>query len=513
MKRKMVNRLFLFTVLAVFVSACSTKQSDYTQVIPADATAVVSVDLNAMGNKAGLNDAENKELKNKMFDAVKSGLSAATSQQIEKILSNPSESGIDFDSPVYIFMAPSLDAPAMVAKVSDTKKLRTTLDVMATEQISEAIADADGYSYANIEGGVILAYNNSALIITTLGRKTHEALIAPLFANEGENSIVQNANFQKMQKIKGDICYYTNMESFPSQIVGPMRSQMQGIDLKDFMILGNLNFDKGKISAEVEYVTENEEAKAMLKKQDKVIGKIKNGFLNEFPLSSLMFFSLNINGEELFNLLSENEEFRTHYSLEDADEVKNVMGSMKGDISMALLDVTMTDMPTFVAYADADNGSALNILYKEKDNIGLSRREDIVELAPDAYLFKSREMNVYFGFKDKRIYATNSEKVYKAIGESVKESLKDARYASNVKGKNGYFVIDAEAILNLPIVKMAAGFGGKEMAMYMDAASRFSYLEIYGVASQKGEFNLYMTDKNTNALKQIVDLGKQFAGY
>lgn len=513
MERKKVNRLFLLTVLAVFVSACSTKQSEYTQVIPADATAVVAIDFYAMGNKAGLNDTENKELKNKMFDAVKSGLSAATSQQMEKILNNPSESGIDFEHPVYVFVTPSLDFPAMVAKVSDTKKLRTTLDVMATEQISEAIADADGYSYANIGDGAILAYNNSTLIITSLNRSTHEASIAPLFKNEGESSIAQNANFKKMQQLKGDFRYYASMEALPREIISQVKLARPTLDPKDFMMLGNLNFDKGKISAQVEYVTDNEEVKALMKKQEKISGKIKNGFLNEFPLSPLMFFSMNLNGEEFYNLLAENEEVRQYLSLEDAEQIKGILASFKGDVSAALLDVTMTDMPAFVAYADADNANALNTLYKHKDDLGLGRGQSIVELAPDQYQFKSREMNVYFGFKNKRLYATNSEKVYKTIGESVKESLKEARYASNIKGKNGYVVIDAEAILNLPLVKMAMSFGGEEAAMYMDAASRFSYLEVYGIDSRVGEFNLYLTDKNTNALKQFVDLGKQLAGY
>ena len=59
MAKKMISRLSVLAVLMVFLAACS-KQTEYTNVIPADATAVASIDLKSLANKAGMNDKENE---------------------------------------------------------------------------------------------------------------------------------------------------------------------------------------------------------------------------------------------------------------------------------------------------------------------------------------------------------------------------------------------------------------------------------------------------------------------
>ena len=46
-----------------------------------------------------------------------------------------------------------------------------------------------------------------------------------------------------------------------------------------------------------------------------------------------MFVNLGIKGEGLYNLLSENKEFRNTVSIAKADEVKELFGSFNGDIS------------------------------------------------------------------------------------------------------------------------------------------------------------------------------------
>ena len=50
MAKKMISRLSVLAVLIVFLAACS-KQTEYTNVIPADATAVASIDLKSLANK------------------------------------------------------------------------------------------------------------------------------------------------------------------------------------------------------------------------------------------------------------------------------------------------------------------------------------------------------------------------------------------------------------------------------------------------------------------------------
>lgn len=53
MAKKTISRLSVLAVLIVFLAACS-KTSEYTNVIPADASVVASINLKSLASKAGL---------------------------------------------------------------------------------------------------------------------------------------------------------------------------------------------------------------------------------------------------------------------------------------------------------------------------------------------------------------------------------------------------------------------------------------------------------------------------
>ena len=94
----------------------------------------------------------------------------------------------------------------------------------------------------------------------------------------------------------------------------------------------------------------------------------------------------------------------------------------------------MSSAPTFMMYADVKNGNALgNDLQEQRESLGLKRGEDIMQLGKDEYVYKTRGMNIFFGIKDKQMYATNDELLYKNVGKAADKSVKDAPYASDMK--------------------------------------------------------------------------------
>ena len=61
------------------------------------------------------------------------------------------------------------------------------------------------------------------------------------------------------------------------------------------------------------------------------------------------------------------------------------------------------------------------------------------------------------------------------------------------------------------VAGMAAGFGGQEAKTYIELANKVSYLSMSS-EGEVSEIDLCLKDKDVNALKQIVDFAKQFAG-
>lgn len=516
MVKRMISRLSVLGVLIVFMAACS-KKAEYIHVIPADASAVASVNLNTLADKAGLNDKENEEMKQKMMEALKSGMNAAAFQQLEKIMKDPSQSGIDIKAPVFVFTSKTFITPAMVAKVSNIDDLRASLDLMAKEGICQPIAEEGGYSFTTLQKNSLLVFNENAAVLTeaygTSQMDVDKQTISTLLKQTEENSIMKNSGFKKMQNQKGDINFFASMDAVPKiysqQISMGLSSQL---DLSEVMAVGNLNFEKGKIALQIETYSDNAETDALLKKQAQAVKKLNTTFLQNFPESTLAFLNIGVNGAAFYDLLLNNEEFRRNVSLAKAEEVKSLFASFDGDISIGLINVTMNSAPTFAAYADAKSGNALKALYDKKKELKLGRNEDIIQLGENEYVYKSNTNNVFFGIRNKQMYATNDELLYKNISKPVDKSIKDAGYVSDMKGKNVFFVINMDAILDLPVVKMITGFGGEEYQTYYKLASQISYIEAFSDSEGKTETAILLKNKDVNALKQIVDFAKQFAG-
>lgn len=261
-----------------------------------------------------------------------------------------------------------------------------------------------------------------------------------------------------------------------------------------------------------ENFTENPELQAMFDKQKKATCAIENSFLKYFPKSTLMYLSMGINGEEFYNLLLENQEFQKNFSIAKANEVKELFGTFQKDVAVGLINVTMNNAPTFLLYANVKSAAPVQMLYEKKNELGLKRGEDILKLGENEYVYKSRMLNVFFGVRDNNLYATNDEMLYKSIDKAVNPSIKDTEFASNIKGKHSAFVINTEAILGLPVVKMLGEYGGAQYATAIALVDKVAYMEAVGDPNNNAEMVIQLKDKNVNALKQIVNFIKEFAG-
>lgn len=503
-------------VLTVFMASCS-KKAEYVNVIPADASAVISINLKSLVEKSGLTGEDNEAMKQKMLDALKNEMTAASFQHLEKILKNPVETGIDIQSPVYFFNSVSFPYPTAVARVDNVDNLRASIEVMAKEQLCQPLAEADGYSFTQLGSDNLLAFNETtALFVGADGASATDAAkqaITELLKQTAENGINKSACFQKMQKSDGDILFFASLDAIPQTYASQFSAGIPSdVNLKDLSVIGGVNFENGKIALTFENYSENEQVNALLKKQEKAIIKLNSTFLKNFPESTLAFLNIGANGEELYNLLLSNKEFRDNVSVAKADDVKKLFNSFNGDISVGLINVTMNNAPTFAAYAEVKNGDALKTIYANKQQLGLSKGEDILQLNENEYVYKNKTMNVFFGVQGKQMYATNDELLYKSIGKAVDKSIEDAPYLSDMKGRNAFMVINTAAALELPVVKMLAAMGGEEILTYFRLASQTAYFEASSGDNGKVEINLVLKDKEVNALKQIIDFAKQFIG-
>lgn len=508
MNRTFIHRISILVAVVAILASCKRTSPEYTNAIPADASAVVGVNIQSLIDKSCVDDND----KQKVIDAIKGELSAGSFQHVERIIRNGDESGISVKDPVYLFAGESINA-GVVMKVGDIEKLERTFDVMISEQVINTVIKENGVHIVPLEGMGICVFNTSALLLIK-GSDNREAAIQ-LLKQDADASIANNVFFKGMSGKKGDITFFATINAMPD----PYRDQIsrsfhskENVDPKETGIIGGISFDKGKIGVQIETLSTNEEIARKMKEQNEAFGKLNQAFTSFFPASTLVYAAFNVDGEKLTDMLQSDEQVQDDEIAKLIDKMQDLLKALNGDVSMGLTNMSMNGEPTFVAYAEAKSNAALEALFKSKDNLGIGRGDDIVKLNENEYMYTSSSVNLFFGFKDNFIYITNSKDAKASIGQKDKNPLTTAGYAPNMKGKFQYAVVDIKSILALPVVQLVAMMGGQEAAMYLNVASKVSSLEIVGNGNSQSDINLWLVDRETNALKQIVDLGKQIAG-
>ncbi|WP_420186541.1 DUF4836 family protein [Bacteroides pyogenes] len=514
MKKKMIAKFSALAILTLFFTACSNKKAEYTNAIPADASFVVSIDLKSLIDKTEIDSKENESVIQKIVESLKSGLDASAFQHMEKIIKNPQESGINIKSPVYIFKSPTFNETVLLAEISNEDKLHKSLEYMKKENICQPVSETDGYCFTTFKKG-LMVFNNSAVMMT-LGRNPSQTesvqkRLAALLKHSAEQSIHQSEAFRKTSERKEDIKLMASLEALPVKkkeffYLGPP----SGIDPKEITVISGLNFEKGRISLKTENYTENDSIQRFIKKYNNTFIKPKGVFNKYFPASTLMFVTLGVKEGQLYELLKYHQDFTKNLPLAEAEEIKVVLDSFNGDFTAGLINVTMENAPAFMAYAEVSDNDAVQRLYANKQKMNLKKGSDILQLGKNEYVYKSKNMNIFFGVKDKQMYATNDEMLYKRIGKAAEKTVKDAVYASEMKGNPLYMAINAEAIADLPLVKMIISFNSKETQMLSGLLTRTSHLSV-SLEGETSDITLHLRNKNENALKQIVDFAKQFA--
>jgi hypothetical protein len=510
----MMSALLMLTFI---VTGCG-KGGDYTNALPADAYMVASVDLKSVMAKSGLSSNETERLRTAVSDLLSSGVSAETLAQVEKVMQKPSESGIDFESPVYIFASPEVDGAAVLLRVADRKKLNNTIELLVKENIAQTLQAEEGCNYTVMNENLLI-YSKSALVVAPYtGHSEYGDLknaLTKCLGQEAKYSMASGKAFAKMKARKDDIKFYASMMAIPDVYTQQLKLSVMNsdIDMKEIAAIGGLNFDKGRIDLQFSYYTENKEVEEMMKKQSKAMETIDRDYLSYFPQSTLVFASLGVNGKKLYEQLSANDELTDEMPVLGSDTGRDALSAFNGDVSVGITGMSMDGTPVFLAYAKVKNNDLLEALYAAKDFF-LSSRESIEKSGKNEYVYTSASgQRTYFGMKKKNLYATNDKQLFDNICKDAKPSLKDAAYVKDIKGKTAFIAADVKAIADLPLLKMALGFAGPEAQMAYNLASGVDYVEMNSNADGVSNVSIVLVDKDSNALSQIVNIVGQVVNF
>ena len=508
MSKKIFNNLLLIGIL--FLVSCSPK-TEYTHALPKNASIVVGMELDQMANKAGLNGSEGEKVVKKLKTLMKGGLQGDAAQLAERIIDQPSESGLSFDDKVYLFATPHAEALAILAKVTDEGKLETLMNVLQKESIATPLREESGCRWTQV-GGALCAFNNGTFLLLQPSKGDASGMKGTLLSlmrqKEGEG-FASLPEFTKIEAPGNDIASVVNLSAVPYELTTPLRMGLSAdIRLEDIKYFVSANFEPGKVVMNSESLISNPKILGFFDTMDKVIQPIQGKYLDYYQGNTLLWASGRIDGKELYHMLCQNPTIKQMLDnpLLPVD-VEYIFSSIQGDFAVGR-STLYTD--NYLLYADVTNSDFLKTFEDLRPMLALTGGQIVLDnVGTDEYVMRTYEGNYYFGVKDNRLYVTNNRSFAEEAGRTYGASMGVKPWSAEVKQNRLYASVNLSAIAKA--YRSYSFTGNKQVDTFlMLLINQCNYLNASMPDWRQGKAELVLNDKDQNLLKLLVSMLEQF---
>ena len=507
----MIKKLLKTTLVVslLLLASCSPK-TEYTHALPKNASVVVAMELDEMARKAGLNESGGEKVVMKLKTLLKGGLQGEAAQLADRIIEQPSESGLSFDDKVYLFATPHAEALAILAKVADEDKMESLLKVLEKESIANPLREESGCRWTQV-GGALCAFNNGTFLLLQPSKGDASGMKGTLLSlmrqEEGEG-FASLPEFAKMETEGNDIASVLNLSVIPSEWTTPLRMGLSAeIRLEDIKYFVSGNFEQGKVLVQSESLIQNPKIQGFFDAVDQVMQPIGGKYLDYFEGNTLAWAGGHIEGKELYRILCENPTIRQVLNNPVLPvDVERIFSSVEGDFAIGWNKLTSND---FLMYADVTNADFLKTFEDLRPLLALTGGQITLDhVGENEYLMSTYYGRWWFGVKNNRLYVTNNRSWAEEAGRTYGASLGVKPWSKEVKDNRLYASFNFRALSNeLSMYRSLSLLGGeRNTALVKLFAAQCDYLNVSMPDGRHGQAELVLKDKNVNLLQWLAGM-------
>lgn len=507
----------LMCLAMLWLASCSNEKN-YVNVLPENPGAVLSVDLKQLVQKSDLSAEDTKAIVAEVKNALADGLDAEGTELVDKVLADPSESGLDLKQKVYLFVDDKGEKGGLLASVQNKGKLNELVGLLGNQQQPAKIEDKGAYSLVVQEQGVLAYSDCSCLFLFSDNGKNADlqAWASELMKGENKNSFCNSKGFESLENMKGDISVFVSMVMLPEEYKMMAKMSMPAaVDWKDLNIVAGTHFEKGRMIIDVETLISD----ALKKEYEKIHSiyskETTDKFLKLFPKGSFMWVDMGLKGDKLYETLMKEPAMAAQLgSVQGMFDLKSALSAIDGETVVC---ISGLEPLSFALLAEVKNSDFMQSFEDLKPMLDMTKGKlKLVETGKDAYELRiadGRMMGVegntsaYIGVKDGVFYLTNDKMC--AEQKEADHSMKNESWAGNVPGKRCFFVMNCN-LLNEIMNTNHQVYSSKDQLMQRILNS-MDYMTVEAKDDTHGRMELGMKDKETNILKQWISLGKELA--
>lgn len=530
---KMTRFILMIAVTALLFSACKKQSKTTLDYIPGDAQMVATINLDQLGEKMNINELKNS----KTLALAKIFL---TMSGIPDIIEDRSLSGIDFNTPVYMFGSGTMDNMKIniLVNLEDKEKLKSIIQKIDDKSAFET---KQGIDFMDSKA-MSMAMNDQIAIISMANpvfgeNKSSGKSAFELFTMENENSLAQtDLAADILEGSKNDITFHANNEQSYKMI----QASLPGMDL-DFLKSSkgswSLNFEEGKIVAKNKMIPGTGEYASLMRSfatnkfnEDLLLG------IDAETVPALFSFSMNMKETEamldsmgIIESLFDRLKTFDHGAFEHAIEIfEDVMKGLSGDAVLALTGMGTTEyvmndetmekqIPLFYASIGVTDRS---ILQKYLD---MPQAAELLSDHGDYYQINDSEMPLYLIIGENAATITNSDDTRDYMLSGPSELKLDPELLKKIQENPVYGIADfntLDVMLNV-FMDEASTTADIEIPDYMGntietLVSLFDKCEMTSTVLEDGTHEsliiMEMKSKEGNSLETLTKMIIEMAG-
>lgn len=400
-------------MLLLMAASCVNANKNMEEMIPADATGVVSVRLHEILEKAGMLSDDKITIPSELQNVIDAHEGSVTGRVLESL----PVSGLDLDCNLYFFFSKNTFRYVCLATLADEEAARRLIEESTGKTFSPVedidVICLDGYAIAIEDGVLLIGRENRMTDDNTLAQAARSML------HKSNKCIMEVSEVKKCLAGDNDINAYFELKGFNALIktIPSMRNAIERYpvisiftdsDVKALTV--NMKFEKegANLTAKIK-ADENSDFVTLL---NTVLSKPDNAFLKAMPSTMKCVFAVSVKGRELTKLDQIKKSINLLSNLPSLDklDIAGIINTIDGPLAIGLApsftytgDSTSTfadDWNMAIAAKSTNPASVVNMVRRFASQMG---QPDYIKGKHHVYDYQGKP--VYVGTEGSIVYA------------------------------------------------------------------------------------------------------------
>ena len=393
--KKICFRLMVGCLMACWGLLSSCSGSDYVNAIPANSTAVISVDMQKMA-------ADNQT-------AGQAGV-LKTLLHVEDV----ADCGIDISEKLYLFESAEGNL-GLCAKVADGGNLEDWLNKLSKEQHAcQKVTEKKGFHFTLLKDSWLVGFSDKSLlvmgpVVADAKAELQRQMVKYLKADE-EQGFKVSPMFGRLDSISSPMAMVAQAKALPEKFVAPFTlGAPKDADASQVVVAAEMEILHGMLRIKGETFSFNASVDKALKEATQNYRPIKGKYVTSMPDDAVAGIFMNVDGTKFLSMVRSNKGLQQLLlGINAAIDMDNIIKSVDGDLALVMPSFSDSSLKLTMAAQLAHSKWLADVGYwKESCPAGSS----IGDCGKNAYYYTDGKTSFYFGVSDGNQFYSGSDEL------------------------------------------------------------------------------------------------------